>query len=78
MYYGENILPKFQERFIFSLNDNEADFLGNGISVDKLRENIVYYTDSVKNTFQIKPYVFPSKNELKEFLDKRIEKRGEL
>lgn len=69
MYYGENVLSKFPERIIFSLNNNEADNLIDGVSVSNLRDNTVYYTDGVKNTFQLKPYVMPDVIELKKFIE---------
>lgn len=69
MYYGENTLPKFKERFVFSLSDNDCDSLIEGISVTSLADNTVYYTDSVKSTFQVKPYLFPTAEELAAYLD---------
>lgn len=70
MYFGENILAKFPERFVFSLNDSDAESLIEGVSVTSLRDNTVYYTDSVRNTFQLKPYVFPGIEELETFTEK--------
>ena len=70
MYYGQNLLPKFPDRYVFSLNDNEANNLIDDVSLKSLKDNTVYYTDSLKSTFQVKPYIFPKKAELKEFLDK--------
>ena len=70
MYYGQNLLPKFPDRYVFSLNDNEANNLIDDVSLKSLKDNTVYYTDSLKSTFQVKPYVFPKKAELKGFLDK--------
>lgn len=64
MYYGENVLTKFPERIIFSLGANDADNLIENVSVAGLRDNTVYYTDGVKNTFQMKPYITPSASEL--------------
>lgn len=69
MYFGENILAKFPERYIFSLNDGDAESLIESVSVASLRDNTVYYSDSVKNTFQMKPYVFPKPNELEAYLN---------
>ena len=69
MYYGENVLAKFPERIIFSLSNNDADNLIDGVSVTSLRDNTVYYTDGVKSAFQFKPYVMPSAEELKKFLN---------
>lgn len=66
MYYGENILTKFPERIIFSLGSNDADNLIENISVTGLRDNTVYFTDSVKDTFQMKPYTTPNISELKD------------
>lgn len=68
MYFGENILSKFPERIIFSLNNNDSDNLIDNVSVASLSDNTVYYTDGVKNTFQLKPYVMPQLNNLKTFL----------
>ena len=70
MYYGENILTKFPERIIFSLGSNDADNLIENVSVSGLRDNTVYFTDGVKNTFQLKPYVMPSNSLLQEFFSK--------
>ncbi|MBQ3330166.1 MAG: DNA translocase FtsK [Ruminococcus sp.] len=67
MYYGENILTKFPERVIFSLGANDADNLIENVSVSGLRDNTVYFTDGVKNTFQMKPYVNPTNEELEQF-----------
>lgn len=69
MYYGENLLSKFPERIIFSLGANDADNLIENVSVSGLRENTVYFTDGVKNTFQMKPYVTPDMGELRNFLE---------
>lgn len=77
MYYGENILAKFPERFVFSLNDNDSDSLIENVSVASLRDNTVYYSDSVKQTFQMKPYVFPKTDELAAYID-RLSLGGEL
>lgn len=68
MYYGENILTKFPERIIFSLGNNDADNLIENVSVAGLRDNTVYFTDGVKNTFQLKPYVLSSGEQLRSFL----------
>jgi len=69
MYYGENILAKFPERIVFALGNNDADSLIDGVSVSNLRDNTVYYTDGVKNTFQFKPHVMPTVAEMKIFLE---------
>lgn len=69
MYYGENLLTKFPERIIFSLGSNDADNLIENVSVAGLRDNTVYFTDGVKNTFQMKPYITPSSSELKKLFN---------
>ncbi len=74
MYYGENVLNKFPERYVFALNDSDADSLIDGVSLKSLKDNTVYYTDSLKSTFQLKPYIFPKKKELEEFLDKLLKR----
>ncbi len=68
MYFGDNLLPKFPERVIFSLGTNDADMLVENVSIAGLRDNTVYYSDGVRNTFQLKPYITPSANDLKQFL----------
>ena len=68
MYYGENILSKFPERIIFSLGNNDAENLIENVSVSGLRNNTVYYSDGIKNTFQLKPYIAPSPKVLKEYI----------
>ena len=65
MYYGENILTKFPERIIFSLGSNDADNLIENVSVAGLRDNTAYFTDGVKNTFQMKPYITPNAAEIR-------------
>lgn len=69
MYYGDNLLTKFPERIIFSLGNADAENLIENVSVAGLRDNTVYFTDGVKNTFQMKPYITPSVSELKKLLD---------
>lgn len=68
MHYGENALSKFPERIIFSLSDTDADNLVENVSVAGLRDNTVYFTDGVKDTFQMKPYVVPTVEELNAFM----------
>ena len=65
---GGQLLPKFPERIIFSLGDSDADYLIDGVSTGNLKDNIVYFTDGIKNTFQLKPYVMPPPVELKAFI----------
>ena len=70
MYYGENVLSKFPERIVFALSNNDAGNLIDGVSVSGLRENTVYYSDGVKNAFQIKPYAIPDVIELNRYINK--------
>ena len=72
MYYGENILSKFPERIIFSLGNNDAENLIENVSVSGLRNNTVYYSDGIKNTFQLKPYVAPSPEMIKEYIQNEL------
>lgn len=64
MQYGENTLPKFPERIIFSLGDADADRLIEGVSVSRMRENTVYFSDGVKKAFQYKPFTAPDRDAL--------------
>ena len=72
MYFGEGTLSKFPERYVFALSDNDADSLIDDVSVQSLRDNIVYYTDSIKNTFQMKPYIFPKNEILEKYLGRAL------
>lgn len=69
MYFGDNLLPKFRERIIFSLSTIDADMLVENVAISALKDNTVYYSDGVKNTFQLKPYICPTPEELKSFLN---------
>ena len=69
MRFGENVLGKFPERVVFSLNDNDAYNLVDGVSVANLNNNLVYYTDGVRDVFQLKPYISPKAEALKQFLE---------
>ena len=64
MHYGENTLPKFPERIIFSLGDADADHLIDGVSVSKIRDNTVCFTDGVKKAFQYKPFIMPDRKSM--------------
>lgn len=73
MHYGEGLLAKFPERIIFALSDSDADNLVENVSVAGLRDNTVYFTDSVKDTYQLKPYIAPSAPELDAYLSDIID-----
>jgi hypothetical protein len=68
MYYSDNVLAKIPERIIFALSDSDADNLIDGVSVAQMKDNTVYFTDGVKNTFQFKPFVIESAYEIKAYL----------
>jgi len=68
MYYGENVLAKFPERIIFALSNNDADNLIDGVAVSGLRDNTVFFTDGIKSTFQLKPYIMSNVSETRGFL----------
>ncbi|MBQ7642926.1 MAG: hypothetical protein IJS67_03390 [Clostridia bacterium] len=65
MYYSDNILAKIPERIIFALSDTDSDNLIDGVSVSQMKDNTVYFTDGVKNTFQFKPFVIKSAEDIK-------------
>lgn len=69
MQYGENTLPKFPERIIFSLGDSDADHLVEGVTVSKMRDNTVYFSDGVKKAFQYKPYSLPDRATIVSYLE---------
>ena len=69
MRFGENVLAKFPERVVFSLSNNDADNLIDGVSVASLNNNLDYYTDGVRDTFQLKPYISPSPESLTAYFD---------
>ena len=63
-HFNESLLSKFPERLVFTLKDSDCDRMVEGVSVEDLPENIVVYTDSTKNTYQVKPFAFPGVDEL--------------
>lgn len=68
MRFGDRALTKFPERIIFSLGENDAYNLIDGVSVASLRDNTVYFTDGVRSTFQLKPFVMMDAERLDAFL----------
>lgn len=64
MYFGDNMLSKFPERIVYSLSDNDAERLIDGIKVSTMRDNTVYFCDNVKPPFQFKPHIAPSQERL--------------
>ena len=71
MYYSDNILSKIPERIIFALNDTDADNLVDGVSVSRMKDNTVCFTDGVKNTFQFKPFIIKSVDEVRAYLQNK-------
>lgn len=66
--YDKEILKKFPNRIISSLNDSDAQALIPDVTVDKLPDNTVYYWDGIQQKFQLKPFVAPDAEELRELL----------
>lgn len=56
MRYGVQTLSKFPERIVFSLGDNDAYRLVEGVSTVNLRNNMVLYSDGVKSPYQAIPF----------------------
>lgn len=77
MYYGERILAKFPERILFALSDNDADSLVEGVSVASLPSNIVYYSDGIRNKFQLKPYIMPEAEQLETYIRNNLKESTE-
>lgn len=69
MHYGSNVLTRFTERFVFGLSDSDAGYLIEGASVASLRDNTVCYSDCIRNTCQIRPYLFPEAGELGAYIE---------
>ena len=51
-----DIGPKFTERVIFSLSDNDADRLIPEVKIQVLPENTAYYSNGINLSFQFKPF----------------------
>ena len=45
MYYNDNILATFTNRFVFSLGNYDANNLIDDISLEGMDENMIYYFD---------------------------------
>ena len=56
-------------------SNNDAYNLVEDVSVAGLNNNLVYYTDGVRETFQLKPYISPKAEELVQFINKCKEKQ---
>ena len=71
------VIKKFPERIIFSLSDNDSERLIENVKVADLRDNIVVYTDGIRTTCQMKPYITPTSDELSSFLKGLASERQE-
>lgn len=68
--YGNNAAKNFPERIVFSLSQNDAEYLLEDVSVSSLGDNTVYFTDGIREKMQIKPYLTPDPEQLRDYLDK--------
>ncbi len=68
--YDKEILKKFPNRIISSLNDSDSQALIPDVTVDKMPDNTVYYWDGIQQKFQLKPFVAPDAEELRELLQR--------
>ena len=68
--YGNNAAKNFPERIVFSLSQNDAEYLLDDVSVSGLGDNTVYFTDGIREKMQIKPYLTPDLEQLRDYLDK--------
>lgn len=50
------VIPKFQNRIIYSLSDKDADRIISEAKVEKLKSNIALFYDGVKPAYQFKPF----------------------
>ncbi|MGN0108192.1 MAG: hypothetical protein ACI4A5_10930 [Hominilimicola sp.] len=75
---ADNLLSVFKNRVVFALNESDAYNLIEDVSVEKLPENIVYFTDGINKKFQLKPYIAPTAEELDAFLQKNLPNKADL
>lgn len=61
-------MKKFPNRIVYSLSDADAEALIPDVTVSGLADNTVYFTDGFQKKFQLKPFVAPTAEELKDFL----------
>ena len=60
------LIQKFPERFLFALNEMDAGLLmDNQVSISNLPNHMMYYTDSINQLCMVKPFQFPTLEELK-------------
>ncbi len=68
--FSKELLNRFSNRIISSLNDSDAQALIPDVTVDKMPDNTVYYWDGIQQKFQLKPFVAPDAEELRELLQR--------
>lgn len=54
--YMYNVAPKFSNRILFSMSNDDASRLVNDAKTEQLRDNIVVFHDGINPSYQIKPY----------------------
>ena len=65
--FNASILKYFHHRIIFSLSDDNASTLIEGVKVSSLLDDTVYYSDGIMSNFQVKPYKEPEIEEIKSY-----------
>lgn len=53
---------------MFALGENDAFNLIENVAISSLRDNTVFFTDGVRNTFQVKPFQMMGAQSLDAFL----------
>ena len=66
----EDTLKKFPNRIICGLQDNDAQALIPDVTLSGMENNTVYYTDGLRQKFQLKPFIAPGAEELEKLLTK--------
>lgn len=64
----EDTLKKFPNRIICGLQDNDAQALIPDVTLSGMENNTVYYTDGLRQKFQLKPFIAPGAEELEKLL----------
>ena len=64
----EDTLKKFPNRIICGLQDNDAQALIPDVTLGGMENNTVYYTDGLRQKFQLKPFIAPQAEELEKIL----------
>jgi len=79
LHYGSSILNKLPIRIVFSISDKDCDDLIEGAKVSNINDITVLCTDSLKNTFQFKPYEIKNQEHINKLFikEKSTEKEEE-